>query len=138
MAGLVLDASVLIAALLPDEADAEAATDLLEQLEDVGAVVPALWPTEVANGLLVAARRQRIQDIRIPEALAEVALLPIEIESADPAILWSGPLALALRHKLTLYDAAYLELAQRLGLPLASFDRALRAAAAVENVPLLP
>jgi predicted nucleic acid-binding protein len=138
VAGLVLDASVLIAALLPDDADADASNRLLTLLDEVGALVPALWPTELANGLLVATRRRRIPETRIAEALAEVATLPIEIEPPDPAMLWSMPLALALRHGLTLHDATYLDLARRLELPLASFDRALRAAATAEGVTVLP
>jgi predicted nucleic acid-binding protein len=135
---LVLDASVPIAALLPDKADAGSASEVLEHLEEVGALVPALWPTEIANALLVAARRKRIAVERIVGALDDIATLPITIEAADPPILWSGPLALALRHRLTLYDATYLDLAQRHRLPLASFDRELRSAAAVEGVALLP
>jgi predicted nucleic acid-binding protein len=69
--------------------------------------------------------------------LADLAVLPITVDPETDRQAWSATLQLATRHRLTLYDAAYLELAQRRGLPLATLDRELRAAAAAERVVLL-
>lgn len=138
MAGLVLDASIAVAASLPDEAGAVAAHALILRAEDEGAAVPAIWPTEVANGLLMAMRRRRHGLAAVRQALLHLEGLPLEIAAPVPGLLWRGPLLLATRHRLTLYDATYLDLALTRGLPLASFDAALRRAAAEEEVPLLP
>lgn len=138
MAGFVLDASIAVAASLPDEGGIEAAHAIIMQAEREGVAVPAIWPTEVANALTMAMRRRRHGLTEVRRALDRLAGLPLEIALAVPAILWRAPLTLASHYKLTVYDATYLDLALARGLPLASFDAALRRAAAEEDIPLLP
>ncbi len=138
MAGLVLDASVPAAALLPEEVDAAAAAALLGQVEQDGGIVPALWPTEIANALLTAVRRQRLAMARAQGGLAFLETLPIEVDAADQKRCWHVVMSLAHPHQLTVYDASYLELAVRRGVPLATLDQRLRAAAMAEGVPVLP
>jgi predicted nucleic acid-binding protein len=102
------------------------------------ALVPALWRWEVANALLMAERRSRITSADNYRHLAHLKALPIEVDALAFEEAWSGTHALARKHKLTVYDAAYLEAAIRHGMALGSLDTALRAAAKAEKVPLLP
>jgi predicted nucleic acid-binding protein len=136
MPGLVVDASVTLAWALPGEVRAEAAAALLLRVADEAAMVPAHWRLEVGNGLLMAERRGRIRPQRVDAVWRQLAEMPIETDAETDARAWSGAAALARRHGLTLYDAAYLELAARRGLPLATFDGTLARAAAAETVPL--
>lgn len=133
MAEFVLDASVAIALLLEEEA----VTDF-SRIAEVPAMAPLHWPLEVANGLLMAARRRRIVEDAIEEILAAAAMLDVTAEVPDTGIAMTRSFELARQHNLTLYDAAYLELAMREVLPLASFDKRLRAAATAEGVALIP
>ncbi|TCH97020.1 PIN domain-containing protein [Roseococcus sp. SYP-B2431] len=133
MAQLVLDASVAIALLLEEDAVAD-----FSRIVDVPAAAPSHWPLEVANGLLMAARRQRVLEDALEEILAAAAMLDVTPEATGIEIAVTRSFELAQRHNLTLYDAAYLELAIREDLPLASFDKRLRDAATVEGVLLLP
>lgn len=97
----------------------------------------SLWPLEVANGLLAAKRRGRLTSADAERCLGILLALPIAI---DPVTLSRAPgstRALATKHRLSAYDASYLELAVRLGVPLATRDGALRAAAQVEGVVML-
>lgn len=124
----VLDCSITMAWLFPDEANA-ATYQLRDSLVEDSAFVPALWPVEVGNVLLMATRRRRIarnEWERIREDLSE---LPISIDPVSTDRVWSAALELADTHRISLYDAVYLELALRLRLPLATLDRALAAAA---------
>ena len=131
---LVVDASVVAAWVLPDE-DSGAADAILHRVAAEGAVVPELLWHELRNILLVAARRNRIAPEEVVPSLLRVRRLPLE--GADAAAQGDRPLiALALRHRLTAYDAAYLLLARERGLPLATADRALRHAAEAEGVAL--
>lgn len=132
----MLDASCVATFLFKDEAT-PATEQLYRDALRHGVVVPALWPLEIANLLRQAERRGRIASQDIPAALSRIRLIPAVIEPPSlPAA--SGPvLHLARKHSLTAYDAAYLELALRLGLPLASKDAELVAAAAAEGVALL-
>jgi len=109
---------------------------LLDRVES-GAWVPAVWRLEVANVLEAGVRRRRTDALFRDEALANLALLPIQSDAETDSHAWGATLHLAERHRLTLYDASYLELARRRGLPLASLDMELRAAAGVEHVALL-
>jgi predicted nucleic acid-binding protein len=129
----VVDASIVGAWCFPDEAN-RLAEDAFERLEAMAAVVPALWWFEVRNVLLVNERRGRLDAAGTAEFLTDLGRLPIRIdrEPAGAAIL-----ALARAHRLTFYDAAYLELARRLDAPLATLDRQLAAAARAAAVPLL-
>ncbi len=127
MAALVLDSSVAVAWFLPDEHRANA-QELLDLVTEEGAVVPNLWPLEIGNALLIGVRRNRISPEHCTRAMTYLAALPIEIDNETTARAWDPSFALAVRFGLTLYDACYLELAQRRGLPLASLERQLRAA----------
>lgn len=133
---LVLDCSVTLAWLLPDER-ARPAQAVLDRVAASRAWVPELWRLEVANSLQVAVKHGRIDAAFRDASLADLSLLNIQIDPDTSSFAWRETLQLAETHGLTLYDAAYLELAQRLGLPLASRDRALRKAAAACRIPLL-
>lgn len=136
MPGFVLDASVTLAWALAGEVRAEDARALVHRVADEAAIVPALWRLEVGNGLLMGERRGRIRPERVDAVWRQLGELPIEIDAETNARAWNGTAALARRHGLTLYDAAYLELAARRSLPLATFDGQLARAAAAEKVPL--
>src|SRR5512134_3769949 len=98
---------------------------VLGALETAHAVVPALWPFEVANALLLAERRKRISHEGISAFLETLQRLPIQIERREPRWLWQTVLPLAREHRLTAYDAAYLDLARREHLTLATLDHEL-------------
>src|SRR6266571_4400039 len=98
-------------------------------------VVPVLWFYEVGNGLLMAYRRKRIAQDQIDGFLTRLKNLPIQAAALEPIEVLDLP-ALAQTHSLTNYDAAYLSLALRLGLPLATSDAALRRAATSAAVPI--
>lgn len=129
----VLDASVAAAWAFQEETHPDASA-ALSRLQDEIAHVPTLFWYEIRNVLLVNERRGRITPANTERFLGELAILPIVV---DPAPNESTVLALARRHGLTVYDAAYLELAQRLAVPLATLDRALIQAATQVKVPLL-
>ena len=102
----------------------------MDRMAATGAVVPLIWRYEVANGFLAAIRRRRIEPAYRDVSLAELRLFPITIDRAgfdDPA--YGSICGLADQYELTIYDAAYVELARRRGLPLATADRVMRAAA---------
>ena len=132
----VLDASLTMTWAFTNEAT-PFTERVLESLKATHAVATALWPFEVTNALLNAERRGRINAELLAEFLERLRLLPIQIEYR-PAI-WLGQqiLPLAKAHRLTAYDAAYLELASREGLPLATSDEDLRTAARSAGVPLV-
>lgn len=113
---LVLDASLALSWYFEDERT-PAADALLDQVANAGAVVPALWRLEVANGFQTAVRRRRVDLAFRDKALAELALMPIAVDPDTDKYAWTSSLHLADRFQITLYDAAYLELAQRRGLP---------------------
>ncbi|MEA2953576.1 MAG: hypothetical protein QOJ96_3096 [Alphaproteobacteria bacterium] len=133
---LVLDSSVTIAWYVPDE-HGEATNSLLDRVTTHGAVVPFHWQLEVGNALLLAMRRRRISSQLRSEALAQLVDLQISQDDRTLEQAWSSSLELADTHRLTLYDACYLELAQRRGLPLATLDHDLRAAAKALGLELL-
>jgi predicted nucleic acid-binding protein len=132
---LVLDASTTVDWL--DNPDGPAASSLFDRVISAGAWVPSLWRLEVANALHGAVVRGRREVSFVAMSLADLETLPIAVDSETDARAWKDTLELARRHKLTLYDAAYLELALRRGLPLASLDGDLRGAAVRENVVVL-
>lgn len=133
---LVLDSSATLAWIYSDETT-DAIRAVFDQVADAGAVVPAPWRLEVANSLTVAVRRKRIDAEFRRAALADLALLDITTDQHTDSHAWAGTLHLTDRHRLTLYDAAYLELAQRRRLPLATLDQELRAAAHAIGTTLL-
>lgn len=134
MAGVVLDSSIVLSWCLPDEGGAD---EFQHEVAGSGAIVPSHWPLEVANALLMAERRQRIDAGFRNAVLRDLAALPISLDGETSARAWNETLRLAEAHRLTAYDAAYLELAQRLSLPLATLDRELRVAADALGLPLL-
>ena len=123
----VLDCSVTMAWIFPDEA-----TDATDRLRDgllgTRAFVPALWPVETANALLVATRRGRIAQDEWPGIRAHLDALPIEVDPVSASRTWGAALDLAQAHGISVHDAMYLELAVRMRMPLATLDRALRTA----------
>lgn len=125
---LVLDSSATLAWIFGDETT-EAIRRVFDGVAEEGAVVPGLWRLEVANSLTVAVRRGRIDAEFRRASLADLALLNITTDPHTDAHAWGETLNLADRFQLTLYDAAYLELAGRRSLPLATLDGELRAAA---------
>ena len=133
---LVLDSSATLAWIYGDETTAPIRA-VFDQVIEAGAIVPGLWRLEVANSLTMGVRRGRIDADFRRAALADLALLDIATDQRTDAQAWGETLALADRCRLTLYDAAYLELAQRRTLPLATLDRDLQAAARALGVRLL-
>ena len=133
---LVLDSSVTLAWIYSDETT-EPIRRLFEAVADEGAFVPTLWRLEVVNSLSVAVRGGRIDADFRRASLADLALLDITTDQYTDFHAWNETLNLADRFKLTLYDAAYLELAGRRGLPLATLDEELRAAATALSLRLL-
>jgi len=129
----VVDASVTASWLLPDEIDARA-EHAYALLDTDWVVVPSLWWFEIRNVFIINERRGRIDQEKTERALGLLSSLPIQLDQgAEEAML----LALARRHRLTVYDAAYLELARRQRLPLATLDDMLTRAARVENIALI-
>lgn len=125
---VVLDSSITLAWIYADETT-DAIRRVFDVVADDGAVVPALWRLEIANSLTVAMRRRRIDARFRRAALDDLALLDIAVDGGTDERSWHETLAFADRFQLTLYDAAYLELAQRSGLPLATLDEELQDAA---------
>jgi predicted nucleic acid-binding protein len=125
--GLVLDASATLAWLVrrADPAEDRLADQALRYLFTQGAVVPALWFPEVANGVLMAERRTGICNSGWASFLAMVNALPITEDPTRPWATQTAVLTLARAYKLTAYDATYLELVLRTGGMLATFDRQL-------------
>lgn len=137
MTRFVLDTSVALAWYFEDEFSdySRFVSDVLNQF---GAYVPVIWPLEVANGLLNAVRRGRLRESDVQPMLGSLARLRIEIEAGIALdTLGQKTLALALAHRLSAYDASYLELALRRGLPLATQDKRLADAAEAAGIELL-
>ena len=130
----VLDCSLTVAWFFEDEMNryAQAVEDSLSM---ASAVVPGLWPLEVANALLVGERRSRATEANVTTFLRLLAALPIALDDDTAGRAWQHSLHLARSHRLSVYDAAYLELALRQGLPLATLDDRLAAAATAAGVP---
>jgi len=133
---VVLDSSVTLAWLYSDELT-DPVRQVFERVTATRAWVPALWRLELANSLHMAVRRKRIDAAFRNASLADLALLNIGTDPDTDAFAWSTTLQLAEAHGLTVYNAAYLELAQRMALPLATLDEELRAAGRAVGVVLL-
>jgi predicted nucleic acid-binding protein len=134
---LVLDASLALQWFLEDEASRQYSLSVLASLATKRAVVPMLWFYEVGNGLLMAHRRKWITFDQVDGFLTRLKALPIDAAEQVPSEVLELP-AIAQKHSLTNYDAAYLALAMRLGLPLATTDAELRRAAAAAGVGIVP
>ncbi len=138
MSHLVLDASMALSWLLPDEAS-EASVAVQAELSKAEAIwVAAHWRLEVANSLCMAERRKRLDAAGIAQAVALFTQLPVTVDPETNAHASAETLSLARQHTLSVYDAAYLEIALRRGAVLASFDGPLRLVAKKLRVPLLP
>ena len=133
---LVLDPSLTLCWYFEDERTA-AADAVLDQVVDSGAVVPALWRIEVLNAFQTAIRRKRIDAVFRDMALGRLTVMPIAVDPDTDTHTWTTTRDLADRFRLTAYDAVYLELAQRRGLPLATLDQDLRTAGTALGVALL-
>ncbi len=133
---VVLDSSATLAWFYAAETT-PAIRQVFELLIKDGAWVPSLWRLEVANVLEMGIRRGRHSVAFRDATLADLSLLPINLDPETDRQAWDATLQLAHRHRLTLYDAAYLELANRRGLPLATLDNDLRTVASTEGVRLL-
>lgn len=130
----VLDASVSLAWCFEDER-AGYAMRVLDELARGEAIVSSLWPIEVTNGLASALQKRRIDLAGAAAARNTLAALPVVVEPVDRRRAFEDIPRLARAHGLTTYDASYLEVAVRLGIPLATLDQALARAAADEGVP---
>lgn len=131
----VIDASVALAWCFGDEAS-PATQALLATLDRDYAAAPAIWPFEVSNALVMAARRGRISTHDVDGHLLDLLALPIRIDAPPDSVALGIAVALARAHRLTIYDAAYLELALRLNLAIATTDEELMTAARAEGVQL--
>ncbi|MGL3709575.1 type II toxin-antitoxin system VapC family toxin [Leptospirillum ferriphilum] len=121
----VLDCSITMTWIFPDEST-DSSEALRESLLDDFAIVPTLWFFEVGNFLKSALRRGRIGEEEWFGLAEALQALPIEMDSESHHLVWESLLPIALRLDLSVYDAAYLELALRHELPLATLDRDLR------------
>jgi predicted nucleic acid-binding protein len=131
----ILDGSITMVWGFEDESDAYAEA-ILDKMPELQAHGPYLCPLEVANALLVGERRNRIKPADTARFLAILAAFPIAVDDQTVAHAWSDTMHLARAHNLSSYDASYLELAIRLGLPLAAQDGKLKTAAQAMGVPL--
>ena len=131
----VIDNSIVMAWCFQDESNPYADA-ILDRLKTAVAFVPAIWPLEVSNVLLVAERNQRLGEADSQRFLAILADMPIIVEQEPPERMVREVLALARKHGLTSYDASYLDLAMRKGLPIATRDKQLLFAAENSNVEI--
>lgn len=130
---LVLDASIAGCWFFGDEQDPRAEV-AWERLREDRAIVPVQWWFEIRNVCLLGERRGRATEAQTDEFLRELPNFAIDFDSLPDQ---QAVVELARRHRLTFYDAAYLELAQREGIPLATLDKELVTAARAEGVPLV-
>ncbi len=135
-AAFVVDSSIAMAWLFHDEATPKT-TALLNRLATETAVVPAWWSIEIANVLAMAERKRRITSAQSDAFIADLSKLAIERDDEAPDRAFTHLLALCRTHRLTSYDAIYLDLAIRRSLPLATLDGDLRRTARKLGVSLL-
>lgn len=133
---LVLDSSAALAWIYDDETT-DPIRRIFNAVADEGAFVPSLWRLEIANSLTAAVRRGRIGHEFRRAALADLADLDIIVDAQTDSRAWTATLEFAHRFVLTVYDAAYVELAHRRALPLATLDRDMRRAGAELGLLLL-
>ena len=131
----VVDASVVMTWCFPDESS-QKAVEASERVADGGRItVPAFWRHEVLSALLVGERRKRLTHELTAAFIDDLNRLPVDLdEPASAALVFETTQALCRKHSLTPYDAAYLEIALRIGCALATVDQDLRRAAVAENV----
>jgi predicted nucleic acid-binding protein len=137
MTPFVLDASVALSIIFEDEFSpySDAVTEIMKRGR---AVVPIVWPLEIANAILTAVRRGRIPGVDAPLLIGTMDRLPVDIDRGiAPEFLTQATLTVGLAHRVSAYDASYLELAMRRGLPLATQDEKLMQAAAATGIHIL-
>jgi predicted nucleic acid-binding protein len=137
MKALVIDGSTTLGFVMQDEREPQAMNALAAIESGTPTYAPAHWCVEVANGLITAERRKRASQAEITEALNLVRELPVTIDDETCQRVGGEAAALARQYGLTIYDAAYLELAMRLGAALATSDQALIKAAESAGVTIL-
>jgi predicted nucleic acid-binding protein len=133
---VVLDASIVMASLF-EEQNHEAARTIIANAIDEGLIAPSLWRLEIANALGMAVRRKRCDEAFVDRSLGRLDAMSVGIDVETDLHAWNETLDLSREEGLTLYDAAYLELAIRAGASLASFDRDLVDAARRRGVDVL-
>ena len=131
----VIDASIALPWFFADE-KSNVSDQLLTEVYRDGAVVPVIWPIEVANALTMGFRRKRIGETDWLASISILAAIPIIVEPLDHPKSLSNLLPMCRKYNLTFCDAMYLELADRLPVPLATFDKDLNQAAPSANVQL--
>ncbi|MFT5218796.1 MAG: putative nucleic acid-binding protein [Planctomycetota bacterium] len=138
MSQYVLDNSVAMRWLLtsPKKSDQTYAEAVLQSLSESDALVPHLWHLEAANVLLAAEKCRELEPGDVERFIAQLESLPIQVDSLTTHQAFSRTLSLARAYQLSSYDAAYLELAIREGLPLATLDKNLAKAAGKANVDI--
>ncbi|MBC2717937.1 MAG: type II toxin-antitoxin system VapC family toxin [Desulfobacteraceae bacterium] len=132
----VLDNSVVMSWCFKDEIN-HYADAVLERLEFSEAIVPSIWPLEVGNVLLVAERKKCLNEADSIRFITLLSELPITVEQESPDRMIKEVFALAREHKLSTYDASYLDLAMRKGIPIATLDNNLMSATKNSHVELL-
>lgn len=135
MNGIVVDASVALAWCFPDEASAYA-DGVLVALEDRTMIVPAVWALEITNAVVVAERRKRVKKPDVHRFVELLGGLTIIEHSQTVADTVNGVLPLAREYDLSAYDAAYLDVAIRQGVPLATLDGALQKACRAAGIKI--
>lgn len=125
MSRFVVDASVVLTWCFPDENSALAERVAQMFKEGDSAIAPSFWPHELLNALLVGEKRKRISGDLIRAFLTDLATLPIVLQESQADAVFDGIQSLSREHGLTAYDAAYLDLAQTNGLPVATLDEDL-------------
>lgn len=137
MTPFVLDASVALSWVFDDEFSPYSGS-IAGMMPRSQAVVPIVWPLEMANGFLTAFRRGRLQETKAAALIAAIGRLRIDIDrGVAPESLAQSTLKLGIAHRVSANDASYLELAMRRGLPLASQDDRLVRAATEAGVSIL-
>jgi predicted nucleic acid-binding protein len=132
----VIDNSVVMTWCFKDEAS-QYADSILDSLEHFTAIVPSIWPLEVGNVLLVAERKKRLSRADSTRFIALLFELPITVDQEPPERMIKEIFALAREHKLSTYDASYLDLAMKKGIPIATLDNHLITAAKRSNVSIM-
>jgi predicted nucleic acid-binding protein len=133
---MVLDASVALAWFIDNPVPSYAVRVRQALIDGAGALVPALWHLEIANGLAVAERRRTLSAPDLIASLVQLEKLSVRIETDVTTLSARQALDIARSFQLSAYDGTYLETARTVGLPLASLDNALRAAAARAGVEM--
>ena len=137
MAHYVFDASICVAWCFEDETTEQVRNLFLRVCSDDRLIVPAHWPAEISNTFLQAQRRKRVTSNQVDRFWDQLDRFPFAVEPAPNVSLSKHALRLSEKHSLTAYDGAYLELAMRHRIPLATLDTQLASAAKKEQITLL-